>query len=89
MFILRLISQPKVERNLLDKYYVSNLGFIYLLNYMITKYDMLIRNFDACFRYLLNNMITKLQGDDGIVDYVLDTIYQLKSLKCGVFWTNS
>ena len=25
MFILRLISQPKVERNLLDKYHISNL----------------------------------------------------------------
>ena len=48
MFILRLISQPKVEKKLLDKYHVSNLWFIYLLNYMVTKF----------------------QGDDGIVDYV-------------------
>ena len=59
MFILRLISQPKVEKKLLDKYHVSNLWFIYLLNYMVTKF----------------------QWDDGIFDYVLDTIYQLKSLK--------
>ena len=59
MFILRLISQPKVEIKLLDKYHVSNLWFIYLLNYMVTKF----------------------QCDDGIVDYVLDTIYQLKSFK--------
>ena len=56
MFILRLISQPKVEKKLLDKYHVSNLWFIYLLNYMVTKF----------------------QWDDGIVDYVLDTIYQFK-----------
>ena len=37
MFILRLISQPKVERNLLDKYHVGNWGFRHLLNNMVTK----------------------------------------------------
>ena len=59
MFILRLISQPKVEKN-------------YSTNIMLVNLRVI---------YLLNNMVMKFQCDDGIVDYVLDTIYQLKSLK--------
>ena len=67
MFILRLISQPKVEKKLLSKYHVYKFWGL---------------------RTLLNNMITKFQCDDGVADYVLDTVYQLKSLKmrCVLDW---
>ena len=52
MFILRLISQPKVERNLLDKYHVGNWDFRNILNYMVTKQAENYNKELECFRHL-------------------------------------
>ena len=59
MFILRLISQPKVERNLLDKYHIGNWGFRHLLNNMVTKEWNVVSEYAIRFTHLLNNMVTK------------------------------